>query len=72
MKTKSSACGTLAPSAVASATSSYRASVHPPEGFYLIGNGSNFLSNKKAENLYLKGSQRFVQCGQQDLNLHRM
>ena len=29
----------LAPSGVASATSSYRASVHPPEGFYLIGNG---------------------------------
>ena len=38
-RTKSSARGTLAPSAVASATSSYRASVHPPEDFYLIGNG---------------------------------
>ena len=36
MKTKSSACGTLAPSAVASATSSYRASVHPLEGFCLM------------------------------------
>ena len=48
MKTKSSACGTLAPSAVASATSSYRASVHPPEGFYLIGNGVISYQIKKA------------------------
>ena len=62
MKTKSSACGTLAPSAVASATSSYRASVHPLEGFCLIGNDVISYQTKKPLKNNFKSLKKIWPC----------
>lgn len=46
-KTKPSACGTPAPSTVASATPSSHADTYPPEDFSLIGNDEIFYQRKK-------------------------